>query len=117
MSMAKPTNKSNFTSRYNLPQPDHEETLEELVAQGFKLLAADEAAKHPPVKEKKRLETKLEETSPNPYIRARCQILAAMSTERRKVIEKMESGQLLKDYVYEDFVKEVMKQGDILSNS
>ncbi len=106
-------------SRFNLPQPDHEETLGELVAEGRKLLG--EADPKPTVKktikadDKKKLESKLASTSDNPYIRARIQILNKMDALARGVIEKMEKGELPRDRRYEEFTKAVTTLGDQLS--
>jgi hypothetical protein len=112
-------------SRFNLPKPDHEESIAEAVAEGFKLLEEEEKGKskakasdilgYDPNSDKKRLETKLASTSDNPYIRARIQILNKMTPTARAIIEKMENGKLEKDSRYDAFVKAVEILGDQLS--
>ncbi len=111
-------------SRFNLPKPDHEETLGELVAQGYKLLEEDSKTPAAAPKKKtakkddtKRLEKKLASTSTNPYVRARVDVLNKMNPEARSVIEKMEKGLLPKDLRYETFCKAVRILGDQLSDS
>ena len=115
-------------SRFNLPKPDHEESLTELVKEGHRLLAAEEKKKNPcppvptaPVPPKKddtkRLESNLASTSTNPYVRARIQILNKMTALARGVIEKMEKGELPKDRRYDEFAKTVMNLGDKLSGA
>lgn len=110
-------------SRYKLPQPDHEETLGELVAAGHKLLGEADpkpittvtTKKSIKADDKKKLESKLASTSDNPYVRARIQILNKMDALARGVIEKMEKGELKKDRRYDEFSKAVMALGDQLS--
>lgn len=112
-------------SRYNLPQPDHQETLAELIAEGFRLLAEEEKEKktkspvssqdilgHTP---KSSLEDKLGSMSDNPYIRARCEILKKMSAIARNEIEKMEKNGNINNRLYNDFVKNVRIRGDQLA--
>ncbi len=109
-------------SRFNLPQPDHEENPGELVAQGNKILEEEEEekkktpAKRSKPDDTKKLESKLASTSDNPYIRARTQVLNKMSESARTIIEKMEKGELEKDTRYDTFVKSVRILGDQLSN-
>jgi hypothetical protein len=103
-------------SRLNLPVPDHEESLAELVAEGYRLLAENEKKNEKKIKdETKRLERKLGSTSNNPYIKARVEILNKMTETARGVIEKMENGKLPKDPRYDTFVKAVRIRGDQLS--
>lgn len=103
-------------SRKNLPIPDHEETIAELVKEGERLIAEEEKLRQRNViTETRRLETKLGTTSSNPYIRARCDIISKMSKDKAKLIEDMESGIKPKDHRYDTFVKEVAALGDKLS--
>jgi len=110
-------------SRFKLPTPNHEESLMELVAEGYKLLAEDEkksAAKGKKPNKKddtKQLEKKLASTSTNSYVRARIEILNKMGEIARGVIEKMESGKMEKDNRYDTFCKAVQIRGDQLSDS
>ena len=106
-------NKSEYVSRYNLPQPKHEETLAELLAEGFKLLTADKPIA--PKNEAKNLNSTLTETSKNPYVRARSEILNKMTPEHRTYIEKMERGEKEKNNFFDNFQSEVIKLGDKLS--
>ncbi len=104
-------------SRKNLPIPDHEETVTELVKEGEKLIAEEEKIrKKSVVSETKRLETKLGSTSNNPYIRARCDIMSKWTSEKLKLFEEMEKGIRPKDHRYDDFVREVAKLGDKMSS-
>lgn len=102
-------------SRKNLPQPDHEETIAELVAEGERLIAEEEKLKKPK-DESKRLDSTLSSTSLNPYVRARHEVLTKMSDIQKKIIEKMEKGELEKDSRYDTFCKQVATRGDQLSN-
>jgi hypothetical protein len=89
--------------------PLYDESLAKAVAEGNQLLALEEKQK--PVQK-----PAPSETSTNPYIRARNQILAAMGEYRRTLLMKMETGVFEKDRVYDDFVSEVVKLGDQFSN-
>lgn len=103
-------------SRRNLPQPDHEETLAELLAEGQRLLDEEEKLKKPK-DESKQLESKLGSTSLNPYVRARHEILTKMADTQKKIIEKMEKGELEKDSRYDTFCKQVAVRGDQISQN
>ena len=104
-------------SRRNLPIPDHEEILDELVAEGMKLLEEDEKLqKKSIISETKKLESSLGLTSPNPYVRARMEILSKMSNDKRKVIEEMENGTKPKDHRYDEFVRLVAQLGDKMTS-
>ena len=86
-------------------------------AEGAALLAEEEKhTKKKVVDETKKLETKLGSTSPNPYVRARCEILVKYPEEKRKLIELMEKGEKPKDTRYDTFVQEVAKLGDKMSS-
>lgn len=103
-------------SRKNLPIPDHEETIAELLKEGERLLAEEEKLRQRNVvTETRRLETKLGSTSSNPYIRARCDIMSKWATDKLKLFEEMENSTRPKDHRYDDFVREVAKLGDKLS--
>lgn len=95
-----------------LPIPDHEETIDELIAEGNRLLeqeaqkaAKAQAAVPPPTP-----------SSDNPYLRARKKILSEMTEEKRKLIERLEKEGKTDSYQYEDFVAQVRKLGDSMSN-
>lgn len=86
------------------------------VAEGAALIAEEEkATKKKVVDETKKLETTLGSTSPNPYVRARCEVLVKYPEEKRKLIELMEKGEKPKDHRYDSFVKEVSALGDKMS--
>ena len=107
-------------SRKNLkPDPawwTFEEQLAHAVADGLKLLEAEEKAKAKPSAPSPVLEDALGKMSANPYIRARTRILTRMTPTARSVIEKMEKGLLDKDHRYDTFVKQVAKLGDTLDD-
>ncbi len=108
-------------SRNNLkPFPD-DYTLDQIIIDSVKegeiLILVEEKLKDKAAgTEAKKLETKLGSSSPNPYIRARCEIISKMPESRRLAIEQMEKGEKPKNHVYDDFVKEVTKLGDKLSD-
>jgi hypothetical protein len=86
------------------------------VAEGEALMAEEEKLqKKTIVKETKKLESKLDPKSPNPYLRARCEILLKYPEEKRKLIELMEKGEKSKDHRYDAFVKDVTTLGDKMS--
>ncbi len=86
------------------------------VAEGAALLAEEEKlTKKTIVNESKKLESKLGSMSPNPYVRARCEILMKYPEEKRRLIELMEKGEKPKDHRYDTFVKEVATLGDKMS--
>lgn len=107
-------------SRKNLkPDPAHwtfEEQLAHALADGLKMLEAEEKAKPKPAAPSPVLEDALGKMSANPYIRARTQLLIRMTPTTRSVIEKMEKGLLDKDHRYDTFVKQVAKFGDKLDD-
>jgi len=124
--MAK-NNKDNFqeylkkTNRHNLPIPDHDESIQEMIDEGFKLLAQEEklAKKESPKKDPPKPIAPT--PSNNPYVQARTQILAKWNADpnfkwRATEIQEMESGKLPKTKHYDDFVKEVAILGDKISN-
>lgn len=99
----------------NLPVPDHVETLDELIAEGERLLKLDEKKAKSMPDERKRLDSTLEEKSPNPYIRARAMILKKLPPANRKQILDMEASGNTDNHQYTTFVKKVVKLGDSLS--
>jgi hypothetical protein len=117
-------------SRFNLPIPKKEELLSEALIEGHKLLAAEEKSQaskiyntvkkeadgHKLKDDKKNLENKLAETSSNPYIRARREVLKKMSTAELDAIAKMEKGEIPKDSWYDRFVHKIAELGDQYSN-
>ena len=96
--------------RKNLPIPDHEETIAELVAAGDQLIANEVSSPLAPKKE-------LDPASPNPYIQARLRILKDSTPDRIKLINDMEAGQRKKDHQYDAFVREIVELGDKLSDT
>jgi len=104
-------------SRRNLPIPDHEETIKELVEEGNRLLIEEQKTNKvsPPKDDSKQLDTKLATNSKNPYICARVQLLNKMKEGERKIIEQMEKKELERDLRYDRFIKEVTVLGDKLS--
>lgn len=95
------------------PHWTFEEQLAHAVADGFKLLEAEEKSKAKPSPSPV-LEDALGKMSDNPYVRARTQILTKMTPTARSVIEKMEKGTLDKDSRYDTFVKQITQLGDKL---
>ncbi len=89
----------------HLPIPDHEETIDELIAEGNRLLEQD-AKTTPPTTT----------SSDNPYLLARKKILSEMTEEKRKLIERLEREGKTDSYQYEDFVKQIYKLGDSMTN-
>ena len=107
-------------SRKNLkPDPPHwtfEEQLAHAVADGFKLLEAEEkAGPAKSVKSSAALEDALGKMSDNPYVKARAEILKKMKPEQRIVIEKMEQNKIERDRRYDEFCKAVSRLGDSFS--
>lgn len=110
----------------NLPMPDHKETIPELLAEGNRLLKEEEKAKKSTTKklqveDTKPLDTALGLKSPNPYIRARTQILQKWMKDpklqwKAKEVERMENGTNPKDQFYNEFVILVEELGDKLSD-
>jgi hypothetical protein len=104
-----------------LPPPDlpPDKLISFLAAEGMKLLEAEERAiKKPKVRntnEQTKLDTVLGMISKNPYIRARHMILEKMSLARKKELEDMEKSGNTDNKKYQDFIKEVAKLGDSLS--
>ena len=92
--------------------PDHEETIDELIAEGNRLLE-QEAQKA--IKTQAAVPTPTP-SSDNPYLRARKKILSEMTEEKRKLIERLEKEGKTDSYQYEDFVAQVCKLGDSMSN-
>lgn len=95
----------------HLPIPDHEESIDELIAEGDRLLeqeaqkAAKSQAATPPTVA----------SSDNPYLRARKKILSEMTEEKRKLIERLEKEKKTDSYQYKDFVDQIRKLGDSMS--
>ena len=87
------------------------------VAEGAALIAEEEKqTKKTIVNETKKLESKLGSMSPNPYVRARVEILMKMNEDQRKAIELMEKGEKPTDHRYDAFVKQVAALGDKMSS-
>lgn len=110
-------------SRKNLPMLSDADAeinnvnIAKWVAEGAALLAEEsKLTKKKVVDETKKLETKLGSISPNPYVRARCEILVKYPEEKRKLIELMEKGEKPKDHRYDTFVKEVASLGDKMTS-
>lgn len=93
-----------------------EEQLAHAVADGLKLLEAEEKAGPKSVKSSPALEDALGKMSANSYVRARTRILTKMTELARGIIEKMEKGLLPKDHRYDTFVKQVTRLGDQLDD-
>lgn len=91
--------------------PDHEESLNEIIAEGNRLL--EQEAQTTSTKSKV---SPPNTPSDNPYLRARKKILSEMTEERRKLIDRLEKEGKTDSYQYKDFVAQVHKLGDIMSN-
>lgn len=110
-------------SRHNLPIPDHKETIQELVAEGNKLLEQDEknsssTVAKPSVSPAPTAPV-LSSDSKNPYIRARIQLLNQWKKDPRTAwkaeeIENMERKKETNNRHYDEFVHEVRLLGDTL---
>lgn len=95
----------------NLPIPDHEESIDELIAEGDRLLE-QEAKKKTIAKSSPSTKS----TSNNPYLQARLKILSAMDPETRQVIESLEKEGKKESRQYQEFIREVQRLGDKLSS-
>lgn len=106
--------KSTPMSRFNLPIPTHEESLQEILKEGDKLLGEEKklSASAPAKDERTQLESKLASTSSNPYVRAREEILKKMSPAEITTIRNMESGKEPKTQWYDRFVSKIADLGD-----
>ena len=93
----------------NLQLPDHQETIDELIAEGNRLLEEDE--------KKNKISPRVKKSaspSSNPYVRARNQILSEMDPEKRKLIERLEKEGNKNCAQYNDFIEQIRKLGDKL---
>lgn len=96
----------------NLPIPDHEESIAELIAEGDRLLEQESKKKIAP-----KASTPLTKTSSNnPYFQARLKILSAMDPEKRQLIERLEKEGKKDTRQYQEFIQEIQKLGDKLSS-
>lgn len=94
----------------NLPIPDHEESIDELIAEGERLLEKEAQMKSSP-----RAEVTSKPSPSNPYLLARKKLLEEMDSEKQKLIERLEREGKTDSYQYQDFVKQIMTLGDKLS--
>lgn len=99
----------------SLTPPDHEQTIDELAAEGMKLLEVEANQKPHPPSSKKVLENALGAMSKNPYIRARLKVLHNLPAWRKAEIERMEKTGDTQNKYYQEFVKMVTDMGDSLS--
>lgn len=104
------------------PELPIDQLISYLAAEGTKLLEAEEKAKKPIIKPKAKVDdiTKLNNalaaSSKNPYVRARAIVLEKMPELRRKELAEMEKTGNINNTKYKEFVAEVTKVGDGLSN-
>lgn len=97
----------------HLPSPLKVPTIDDLAAEGAKLLEEEGVKDLPPsTPAKENLEMALGKNSKNPYVRARVKVLSDMPTTRRERILKLEVEKNLDHPDYKDFVKMVRKLGD-----
>lgn len=96
-----------------LSKPTREETLDELIAAGNRLLEKDIASAK--VSPKSSSPPKLDLDAKNPYLRARTTVLMDMSDQRRKRLLEMEAEKNTNNPVYDEFVRLVIKLGDQFS--
>ena len=89
---------------------DENELMKRLGDEGMKLLA-EEAVTAP-----KTLDAALGATDPNPYVRARTQVLKDLSDKRRAAIEEMEKTGKTNDPEYAKFAAAVALLGDKFSD-
>lgn len=120
--MAKSSNLTNYEKYLNnvklrgyanLPIPDHEETIEELLIEGDRLIRKEESQKSSPTIT---VNPPPKASSNNPYFQARQKILSEMDSEKRKLIERLEKEGNTDSYQYQDFVEQIRKLGDQLSS-
>lgn len=102
------------------PELPIDQLITALCAEGMMLLDAEEKAKTkaaPAMKpnESKRLSSALAAGDKNAYVRARAQVLAKMTDAQHKQIEEMEAKKDTQNRIYAEFIKEVSKLGDKLS--
>lgn len=101
------------------PELPIDQLIVALCAEGMLLLEAEEKAKAAPAMkpkdEAKRLHSTLAAGDPNPYVRARAQVLSKMTDAEHKRIEEMEKTGDTKNHMYSNFISEVSKLGDKLS--
>lgn len=97
-----------------LSSPKQKESIDDLIAEGDRLLEEESKAivstasvSSTPPKERA--------TSTNPYRQARLKILSEMDPEKRSFIEQLEKAHNTDHYQYTDFVKQIQKLGDQLS--
>ena len=132
--MSKKSNGENYQeylkkhNRFNLPIPQHEESIDELMAEGFKLLAEEERIREKAIPSNVKAFKKIDAPVPaapkkpiNPYVKAREEILGIWNSDpnmkwRATEIAEMESGKIPKTKHYDDFVHDVAILGDKLSN-
>lgn len=130
------TNKDNFKdnvqnmSRKNLPIPSNSlkseaDMITEALIEGNKILEDEEkvkkSAKKLTVDDVNPLDIALGLKSPNPYVRARNQILQKWMKDpslqwKAREIEKMENGTNPKNQFYDEFILVVAELGDKLSD-
>lgn len=127
--------------RKPLVAPSREPTIDELIAEGNKLLAAEATnktifdtiikkandassskpkEKSKPVDDSKKLDSALAKTSENPYVKAHAQILEKLLKDPKtawlaKEIERIEKKEIPPNRQYEEFIREVSILGDTLS--
>ena len=89
---------------------DENELMKRLGEEGIKLLESNTPD------QPKTLDSVLGSTDPNPYIRARCQVLNALPADKRARIELMEQDKKIDNPIYDDFAKAVALLGDKFSD-
>jgi hypothetical protein len=95
----------------NQPADDNE-LMKRLGDEGMKLLAEEATAASNP----KTLDAALGATDPNPYVRARTQVLKDLPADKRARIELMERDKKTDNAVYDEFSRMVAKLGDKFSD-
>jgi hypothetical protein len=107
------------------PPPDLplDQLISYLAAEGTKLLEAEEKTKKtapkllptPKVDDSNKLTAALATSSKNPYVRARQIVLEKLPEWRKKELAEMEKTGNVNNTKYKEFVAEVAKLGDTLS--
>lgn len=97
-------------SRTNLQPQPKELTLSQLVEEGNRLLEMEEKYKKSAPKPTGK--TSSVETSENPYVIARNQILKEMDEFHREEIKEMEASGNINNRFYDEFVKKVRIRGE-----
>jgi hypothetical protein len=99
-------------SRANLHLSTHVESLNDVIAEGNRLIAEEEMEKKNLLSAIKDDPKKPDLNLKNPYARAKAEVFKKLPPKAKETIEKMEAGKIPKDKRYDIFVKEIITLGD-----